>query len=121
MALSGSIKAVIGGPNCRTRSVLRTYPGGPPPSRCWDGGEFGMDSLTEGEKRKVEEDDEMLWKMILIYLVAKFSRRIDAPDAGDQHVYFLLEQPGPPYYKREVVSFWWTDQWQHLRLQEGLD
>ena len=120
LAMSGSVKVVLGGPNCRTRSVLRTYPGGPPPSRSWDGEEFGKRNSSAGEQQKVDEDDEMMWKMILIYLVAKFSRRIDAPDGGDRHVYFLLEQPAPPYYKKEVVSFRWTDQWRELCHQEGL-
>ena len=30
LALDGHISTLVGGPNCRTRSVLRSYPGGPP-------------------------------------------------------------------------------------------
>ena len=36
--LDGSLRGVIGGPNCRSRSVLRHYPGGPRPLRRWGGG-----------------------------------------------------------------------------------
>lgn len=47
MALDGKIRALVGGPNCRTRSVLRHYfiPGGPRPVRSWEGGEFGNHDL----------------------------------------------------------------------------
>ena len=50
-ALEGKLKAVLGGPNCRTRSVLRHYPiegnpQAPRPVREWDGGEFGKKDLS---------------------------------------------------------------------------
>ena len=32
LAMDGHLAAIVGGPNCRSRSVLRHYPGGP--SRC---------------------------------------------------------------------------------------
>ena len=70
MALEGQIATLIGGPNCRTRSVLRTYEGGPPMVRDWNGGEFGSANIPEGEMEKVQHDDEMMWKMILLYLVS---------------------------------------------------
>ena len=36
--LDGALRGVIGGPNCRSRSALRHYPGGPRPLRRWGGG-----------------------------------------------------------------------------------
>ena len=120
MALAGHIATLVGGPNCRTRSVLRTYPGGPPVVRDWYGGEFGSAGISEEELEKVEHDDEMMWKMILLYLVAKASRRALGRSAEEADVGFLLEQPAAPTHKPEVVSFWWTKQWEALQKQEGL-
>ena len=70
---SNSISA---GPNCRTRSVLRHLPispthHGPRPLRRWDGEEFGRSDLTKDERKKVEDDDLMLWRAIFVYIVAK--------------------------------------------------
>ena len=113
---------VLGGPNCRTRSVLRTYPGGPPPSRAWENNQdFGKVDLTEHELAKVQHDDEMMWKMILIYLVAKWSRRVKYGEGLRGHVSFLVEQPAPPEYRPQVVSFWWTSQWKALMEMENLE
>ena len=45
LALDGHISTLVGGPNCRTRSVLRSYPGGPPLVRSWGDGEFGKPGI----------------------------------------------------------------------------
>ena len=78
--LEGRIKAAVGGPNCRTRSVLRHYPiegnpQAPRPVRNWGGGEFGSKHLTHQERQQVIEDDLLLWRMIFIYMVATFAAR----------------------------------------------
>ena len=119
LALDGHVQAVLGGPNCRTRSVLRSYPGGPPQTRHWQGGEFGGEDISKEEQDKINHDDEMMWKMIVIYLVAKAVRRIRYGERNGK-VSFLLEQPAPPRYRPEVVSFWWTTQWEELQRREGL-
>lgn len=119
LTLDGCISAVLGGPNCRTRSVLRTYPGGPPQTRRWNGGEFGDEGISAEEQEKIDHDDEMMWKMILIYLVAEAARKVRYGKQKGK-VSFLLEQPGPPWYKPEVVSFWWTPQWEELQRRQGL-
>ena len=51
-ALQDRIDAVIAGPNCRTRSVLRHYPreNAPRPVRAWKGEEHGLADLTPAEK-----------------------------------------------------------------------
>ena len=120
LALEGQIATLIGGPNCRTRSVLRTYEGGPPMVRDWNGGEFGSANILEEEKTKVQHDDEMMWKMILLYLVSKAAKKALNNKEKDINVGFLLEQPASPVYKPEVVSFWWTDQWRALQRMEDL-
>ena len=120
LALDGNVEAVIGGPNCRTRSVLRSYEGGPPQARSWEDGQmWGKWNASEGDKQKVEEDDELMFKMIAVYLVAKYARKVEQWGES-KNTYLLLEQPGAPEYKPEVVSFWWTEQWKALCAAEDL-
>ena len=66
-AISGHLLGVIGGPNCRTRSVLRHYPkqGAPRPIRSWqDGQEYGLFKLADHERKALHDDDLMLWRML---------------------------------------------------------
>lgn len=67
MAMDDVVEAVVCGPNCRTRSVLRHIPipgqpDAPRPVRRWGGEEWGNWDNTSEERRKVEEDDVMLWR-----------------------------------------------------------
>ena len=114
------MSAVIGGPNCRTTSVLRSYEGGPPQARAWGNGEeWGKADASTEDLKKVHDDDEMMFKMILLYLVAKYTRKVELwGESKASH--FLLEQPDSPDYKPEVVSFWWTSEWSALQKAEGL-
>ena len=120
LALDGDLQAVIGGPNCRTRSVLRSYEGGPPQARAWtDNQEWGKHDASEEDLRKVRDDDELMFKMIMLYLVAKYARKVEQWGES-RSTHFLLEQPDAPDYKPEVVSFWWTRQWRALQEAEDL-
>lgn len=63
------------GPYSRTRSVFRHYPlpvlgGGPCPVRLWES-PWGLEDLTEDEKTKVVEDDVLMWRGVMIYVVAE--------------------------------------------------
>lgn len=112
-ALQGKVRAVIGGPNCRTRSVLRHYPiegvEAPRPVRAWGGEEYGKADLTPEEEKIVKEDDVLLWRMIFAYMVAEYSRR--ARGLKDP-VQMALEQPASPCeYMPSTVSFWNTVEW----------
>ena len=54
-ALEGKLLAVVGGPNCRSRSVLRHrpiegQPDAPRPIRHWGGGEFGASWANPRER-----------------------------------------------------------------------
>ena len=111
-ALSGALWGIVGGPNCRSRSVLRHYPGGPRPIRSWGGGEFGRDDATEAELKLAEEDDILLWRMVFLAIV---SDMVLKANGSDRRIVFGLEQPAEPEYKPEVVSFWWTEEWRALR------
>ena len=111
-ALNGALWGIVGGPNCRSRSVLRHYPGGPRPVRSWNGGEFGRSDATEAEMKLAEEDDILLWRMVFLAIVSDMV--LNANGSG-RRIVFGLEQPAEPEYKPEVVSFWWTEEWRALR------
>ena len=120
LALDGKLVGMVGGPNCRTRSVLRHYPveGGPRPVRAWGGEEFGRRDLSSSEAKQVWEDDVLMWRMILLYVVAEHVGRANEEDkkGGEEPVvWFGMEQPANPTYKPEVVSIWETPQWKLLK------
>lgn len=80
VALEGKINAIVGGPNCRTRSLLRHIPipgqpSAPRPIRRWGGEEFGIHDATEEEKQKLHEDDVLMWRFWFLYMVAVYMRR----------------------------------------------
>ena len=114
--MDGSVRAVLGGPNCRTRSVLRHYAPGPRPLREWNGGEYGIDDLTYEEQKQVDDDDVLLWRLLFLGVVGDFVRK--SIDPKDMMV-FAVEQPEEPHYKPEVVSFWWTPEWKSLKIEMG--
>lgn len=75
LAFDSRIKGILAGPNCRTRSVLRNYRmtpecHGPRPLREWGGEEFGRRDLRKDEKTKVWQDDVMLFRTLLLYVLA---------------------------------------------------
>lgn len=119
-AMSGMVKGVVGGPNCRNRSVLRHYPipgnpQAPRPVRAWNGDEFGAAHNTEQEQNLVTEGDILMWRMLMIYMVAQYAGRARG---RDQLVHLLIEQPASPRnYKSEVVSWWDTREWASLRRE----
>ena len=120
VALDGKLRGLIGGPNCRTRSVLRHYevdgdPQAPRPIRKWDGEEFGVKDASPEERRIIEEDDVLLWRMVFLYLVAEYLRRARGEK---REVKFTVEQPASPRsYKPEVVSWWDTEEWKKLQAE----
>ena len=117
-AVEGKILSVIGGPNCRSRSVLRHrpipgQPDAPRPIRSWDGGEFGAPWITSKEAAMLREDDVLMWRMLFLFMVAEYTRR--AQMKADP-VHLVLEQPASPRsYEPEAVSFWDTKEWKGIR------
>lgn len=75
--LHDEVEAVVGGPNCRTRSVLRRYPkeNAPRPVRGWGGAEFGLFDLSKEEENQVTEDDILLWRFLFLVIAAKQVQR----------------------------------------------
>ena len=120
-ALLGHIRGVVGGPNCRTRSVLRHYPkpGAPRPVRSWDDNqEYGLADLTATERKAVEEDDLLMWRMQFIYVISDLVIQATRP-GGKGHM--LLEQPAAPGHMPQCVSFWRTREWKKMKEVHSLD
>ena len=117
-AFDGKLETILGGPNCRSRSILRhvpipEWPQAPRPVRCWGGGEFGRCDLSQSEKTMVLEDDTMMMRMVVLFLVSSYVKKAKG---ATHHPWFLLEQPADPYHKNEeVVSWWRTPQWKAIK------
>ena len=122
LALKGWIKMILGGPNCRTRSVLRHRPlgdeeGEPRPLRSWmEDQEWGRNDFTESEKRRVEEDDILMLRMVMLFIVAEEVRKANSIKMPTQ---FALEQPAVPR-EEEMVSWWRTPIWKMLVAGQDL-
>ena len=122
-AFDGKLEAILGGPNCRTRSILRhvpipNCPQAPRPVRAWNGEEFGKRDLSEDEKAMVLEDDTLMMRMVVLFLVSSYVKRAKG---FTRPPWFLLEQPADPLYKKEeVVSWWRTPQWKAIKSEFNL-
>eukprot|EP00438_Fugacium_kawagutii_P024973 Skav217964 [mRNA] locus=scaffold3450:124613:131011:+ [translate_table: standard] len=121
MALDGEVKGWMGGPPCRTRSVLRHIevpgvPDMPRPVRSWEE-QFGMTDISAAEKEKVREDDILLFRYLLLFVISEEVRKVLK---RVQKVAFGVEQPSPPK-NPEVVTFWKTPQWKMMRRLYGMD
>ena len=81
LAIDGQLDAIVGGPNCRTRSVLLYAPlvgyPGPCPSRAhpWSYPELSLET-------KKKDDDVLLFRIILLYVVAQMVRDSQLRNAG---------------------------------------
>ena len=70
LALQGRIKILLAGPPCRTLSVCRTYPDGPPVIRDRTGsGRWGREGVSEGEQAK-ESDNTLIIRTMALGMVA---------------------------------------------------
>ena len=115
--LKANLKASLVDQIVGRRSILRHRPvpgcpNAPRPVRSWNGEEFGKQDLSPGEKAMVLEDDTLMMRMIVLFLVSSYVRK--AEDLMSDP-WFLLEQPADPVAKNEeVVSWWRTPQWKLL-------
>eukprot|EP00435_Cladocopium_sp_Y103_P016796 s584_g4.t1 len=122
-SFQGKLKGIIGGPNCRTRSILRHFPVpgrpmAPRPIRRWGGEEFGIVDATEDEKKKLFEDDLLLWRMVLLYAVSEYVR---VAMEREGKIWFAMEQPASPrQYNEDVVSIWDTKEWKAIAKEFDL-
>ena len=115
LAMDGVLDCIVGGPNCRTRSMLRHIPkpGAPRPVRDWNEGMWGSERNTKEEDKKVFEDDVLMWRLWTLAMVAIHVRRTQEEERKEVKV--LVEQPAEPQDFPEVVSFWRTREWKKLQ------
>lgn len=119
-ALEGKIQGIIGGPNCRSRSVLRNYPVPgdpfcPRPVRRWGGEEFGITEATSKEQEEFRKDDILLWRMFYFYMISTYMAQALQKK---EEVAFSLEQPASPrQYKPQTVSFWDAKEWALIKRE----
>ena len=74
LAIQGRVKILLAGPPCRTLSVCRTYPGGPPIVRDRLGpGRWGRANISGTESMKVEGDNVLILRTMALGIVAKLS------------------------------------------------
>eukprot|EP00435_Cladocopium_sp_Y103_P038530 s827_g10.t1 len=114
LAFSGHVKGVLGGPPCRTRSVLRHLEVEgvddlPRPIRAWNGQEFGVYDLKPWEDAQVYEDDVLMFRLWMVWIIAEEVRKMHGEV---ERPAFGMEQPAEPQDREEVVSIWRTAQWQ---------
>ena len=107
LAEMGLIKAVIGGPPCRTVSRLRHIQPGAPPLRGRDDLRFGLPGISAENQQKVDGDTALFFKQVGLWLKAMENKPPWMPDIG-----FLQESPMDPMkYVQEpragsIPSFW---------------
>ena len=127
-AREGRIAAVIGGPPCRTMSVLRRRPGGPRPVRSPQH-PFGLPTLNSDERNLVDHDTGLFARMLWLHALATAGRRVNPSiPRVSSLVAFLLEQPQevarymPPENPLvgEVPSWWSNPMWLSYADEAGL-
>ena len=107
------ILAIIGGPPCRSVSRLRNVRPGPRPLRDRQTFRFGLEGLTEYERKLTNGDSALVLKQVALFKLAEKHRPSSTWDIG-----FLLESPEDPAAyagEWEAPSFW---TWNELRCLE---
>ena len=115
MALDGIAKAWIGGPQCRTRSMLRHIPldgiNMPRPLRAWNGEEYGIKDPSHAERDQVFQDDVLMFRFLLLYVISEEVRQANREAVPTS---LLLEQPADLAHMPEVVTIWRSSPWRDL-------
>ena len=144
-ACSGRISSLIGGPPCRTWSILRSRPkeGFPGPER--DAQHlYGLDELSPKERVKVNQDTALVAKHLWIWTLAACSRSTMLMSPQEQALFssglarvpleqfralvgFLMERPQDPQRYREATpevqkcpSVWRATMWKTFKRIFGI-
>ena len=127
-AREGRVAAVIGGPPCRTMSVLRHRPGGPRPVRSPQH-PFGLPTLNPDERKLVDHDTGLFARVLWLHALATAGRRVNPSiPRMSSLVAFRLEQPQEvARYMApenplvgEVPSWWSNPMWLSYADEAGL-
>ena len=123
VAASGKLKALIGGPPCRTVSALRYQDDGGPRevrSELWP---YGLPNQSPAERELVVSDSVLFFRFLLLYVVAE-----DVRSSEDEITTFLCEQPQDPKEYRSAhdvekfkyMSMWRTSEWKVFAERFGI-
>ena len=127
-ALNGKLSHLLGGPSCRTFSMLRHKPdGGPLPVRSPEH-LYGLPNLCPRDRVLVDHDLALFCRQIWLHALATAGRKARPIKDHRQEIGFLLEQPMPPdrflpeshELFGKVPSFWHTGLWRSYAEEAGL-
>ena len=119
LAALGKFKGVLSGLPCRTRSMLRNRPPGPPVIRSRVGeGRWGLGTADSREQAKMFEDDCLLMRTLLLKVVASTGLRLRYQDSPP--LFSLVENPSDPVSvlgpaASDLPSLWVTPEWQTVQ------
>ena len=134
-ACRGQIDSVLGGPPCRTWSILRSRAaeGFPPPGRAADQ-LYGLADLEPKERLNLDQDTAIVAKEIWLWTFASLSRSVSLSGASGaialcrDLVEFLLKHPEDPQRSRKQIpevqscpSLWRAIMWKEFRDTFSLD
>ena len=125
LVASGRVSAVIGGPPCRTFSILRFRQPGPRPLRSREL-PYGLKDLEPEEQRLVDQDTGYFCRFVFLHSAATAGRVLNE-EVTMKEVAFFVQQADPdehleednPLYGR-VPTFWDTPLWKRYREEAQL-
>ena len=123
LAASGKLRAILGGPPCRTVSALRYQQDGGPREVRSEEWPYGLPGQTPAERELVVADSVLFFRFLLLYMVAEEVR-----DVNSDQTTFLCEQPQDPkeyrsaedVQKYQYMSVWRTKEWKAFAARYGL-
>ena len=115
LAASGRVKAVVGGPPCRTVSALRYQDDGGPGILRTEQFPYGVPSLSSSDLELVVGDSVLWFRMLALYILCEEVRLPKEPQTA-----LAVEQPEDParyrseaeVQKKQFMSVWRTAEWQ---------
>ena len=111
LAKRGKIRAILGGPPCRTFSRLRHVQPGPRPLRGRGESRWGLPDLREDEAGKTHSDTALVLKQLGLFELTK--------EADPENSDFLMEHPEDPMeYLREDEAKDFPSVWDWKELRE---
>ena len=118
-AAAGSVIFVGGGPNCRTWSVCRLTPPGPPQVRGRDDkSAWGLKDIPPEERIKCDQDNILLARLMYLWSLAQEGRK--------SQVFGFIEHPSDPSWAsahklaRQAPSIWAMEAVFHWACSLGL-
>eukprot|EP00438_Fugacium_kawagutii_P019078 Skav200865 [mRNA] locus=scaffold3214:128100:133379:+ [translate_table: standard] len=123
LAMTGRLRAIIGGPPCRTVSALRFQQDGGPRVVRDETHPYGMPTNTYEEQVMVTGDSVLWLRMMVLHIVAEEMREEDSTPTA-----FVMEQPEDPkeyrsdsdIQRRGYMSMWRTKEWKSFAARYNM-